>query len=120
MTEDPHVLLSALLDREPVDADALQHLLETPAGRTMLVDFVRLRSLMREEEPDAAAAPVLVRARWNVPRRLVLRGAAAMLVFAAGLAGGAWWTDRRDAQPPAPHRVVRFQPGVEWKSIAQE
>jgi hypothetical protein len=119
MTEDSCLLLSALIDREPVDADRLGEVLETPAGRALLVDFVRLRVLVREEPPGAAVAWARVRAE-HVPHRIVLRTAAAVVVFAVGLAGGAWWKNSQEAQPPAPHRVVQFEPGVEWGSTPQE
>jgi hypothetical protein len=120
MTEDPQLLLSALLDREPVDADVLKQLLEAPAGRALLVDFVRLRGLVREEESAAASTPGPVRVWKYAPQRILLRGAAAVIVFLTGLAGGAWWSERRETQPPIPHRVVQFQPGAEWQPAARK
>jgi hypothetical protein len=117
MTADPHSLLSALLDREAVDPDALQQLLETPEARALLVDFVRLRSLAREE---AFAVPVTVpppRWRRHLSHPAALRGAAAVILFVTGLAGGAWWADQRGDNPPAPHRIVRFQTDSEWRPI---
>jgi len=120
MTEDPNVVLSALLDREPVDADMLEHLLETRAARTLLVDFVRLRALVHDDELASAAVRSTGTPSRLWPQRTVLGVAAAVVVFAAGLAGGAWWADRRDSEPPRPHRIVQFQPGAEWRPLPQE
>jgi hypothetical protein len=52
---DRREVLSALIDREPVDPDVLARVLEEPEGRAMLVDFVRVRAAVNADEPEEAA-----------------------------------------------------------------
>ena len=52
---DAREVLSALIDREPVDPDVLAALLEEAANRRLLVDFVRLRAAVRTDEDEGAA-----------------------------------------------------------------
>ena len=114
-TDDRFSLLSALIDREDVDPDALALALDDPAGRAQLVDFVRLRVRVHDELMDPpAAAPALGR-RHSSPRMWTVRAALVLLPLALGAAGGAWWVERRESQPPTPTRVVQFVPGVDWK-----
>jgi hypothetical protein len=116
---DRREVLSALIDREPVDPDVLARVLEEPEGRAMLVDFVRVRAAVCADEDDGAApasapdsvlqAPGRSRAsRW-------MRVAAVFALLAAGAGGGAWverYVSRE--RPPEPDRIVKFQPGVDW------
>ncbi len=109
---DEREVLSALIDREAVDPDVLARVLEHPANRQLLVDFVRVRTALPGPEeatdaawvPRAAVPPAGSRARW-------LRAAAIFALLAAGGAGGAWLESYalRD-RPPEPDRVVRLQP----------
>ena len=106
MTDEREVL-SALIDREAVDPAVLARVLEQPANRQMLVDFVRLRAALPEHEQASGAgwvSPAPSRGRW-------LRVAAVFALLAAGGAGGAWLESytTRD-RPPEPDRVVRLQP----------
>ena len=111
-TDERFQVLSALIDREPVDPDVLAAALEDPAARAELVDFVRLRNRLGEElageEPAAhAGAPSRAKA-W------LARAAMVLLSLTAGTAAGAWWVEWRESRPPEPDRIVRFVPGVDW------
>jgi hypothetical protein len=118
MTSDErHTVLSALIDREVVDPDALAAALDDPAGRATLVDFVRLRLELQREDAgsdnlDTGSAATARRSH----RRMWRLAAAVLLPLAIGAAGGAWWTGRRDAMPPEPTRIIQFRPGVDWHS----
>ena len=114
-TEERFSLLSALIDREDVDPDALALALDDPAGRAQLVDFVRLRVRVHDELMDPPAATPALGRRHSSPRMWTVRAALVLLPLALGAAGGAWWVERRESQPPTPTRVVQFVPGVDWK-----
>lgn len=113
MTSEAREVLSALIDREPVDPDVLSEVLEDAAARAMLVDFVRLRRLVETETGEHSVESL--RAAGTRPRRHPARlAAAALVVLSAGLGG--WWlleTSSGD-EPPAPARVLRFERGVDW------
>jgi hypothetical protein len=115
--DERHAVLSALMDREAIDPDALAVVLDDVAGRKMLVDFVRLRTELQRE--DAGVEDI--QPRSEAPRRLSrLRKwrfvAAVLLPLAIGVAGGWWLGDwSRHERPPVPDRVVSFTPGVDWK-----
>jgi len=114
-TEERFLLLSALIDREEVDPEALALALDDPEGRAQLVDFVRLRVRVHGELMDPpAATPTLSRGNPS-SRTWMVRAALVLLPLALGAAGGAWWVERRESQPPTPTRIVQFVPGVDWK-----
>ena len=114
MSDERYMVLSALMDREPVDPDALSATINTAEGRAALVDLVRLRTLVAAEldsEPAIQAqrsSAVIGSGAW----RWV---AAALIPFAVGLGGGYWWRVRAESRPPTPTRIVQFVPGVDWK-----
>lgn len=115
--DERHVVLSALVDREPVDPEALATALEDPAGRRALVDFIRLR--VELQRADAGAGEVGARppdaTRHSGPLKWRL-AAAVLLPLAIGVASGWWICDwSRQERPPTPDRVVSFTPGVDWK-----
>ena len=71
---DERDVLSALIDREPVDPDVLARVLEEPANRALLVDFVRTRARVQQDEPGeigwlldpvAAWVPVVLADVWK-------------------------------------------------------
>jgi hypothetical protein len=106
---DSHELLSALLDREPVDPDRLAVLLERADARALLVDFVRLRAALSADAGEAR--PVLssiARSRPTIAWPL-FQIAAAILLVALGAFAGHRLTPGDDA-PPEPTRVVRLVP----------
>ena len=112
-TEERFEVLSALLDREAVDPDALARALDDPAGRAQLVDFARLRARVQLE--FSVGDPIPSRSRPSSARRWLARVALVLLPLSLGLVGGAWWVEQRDMRPPTPDRVVRLVPGVDWK-----
>lgn len=115
-TDERFAVLSALIDREPVDPDALAVALDDPVGRAELVDFVRLRARVADQvaiEPPVAAPRIR---RPRLPAKTwIARAALVLLTLGFGAAGGAWYVEQRESRPPAATRVVQFVPGVDWK-----
>jgi hypothetical protein len=114
-TDERFAVVSALLDREPVDPDLLATALEDPEGRGQLVDFVRIRSRVADDVALDDGLANTVRPLPSRSRTWLARAALILLPLLAGAAGGAWFVERRDARPPTPSRVVQFVPGVDWK-----
>jgi hypothetical protein len=114
MMSDTREMLSALVDGEAIDADAVAAALETAANRALLVDFVRLRgSVQRDDEavpdwrPHAAVAGALPPSRSS---RAWLRIAAALALLSAGALGGTWaHALLTREQPPEPTRIVQLE-----------
>jgi hypothetical protein len=107
---DIHEVLSALLDREPVDPDHLAALLERPDARALLVDFVRLRSALHADGAEAAGATMPRAARPRSGARPLLAIAAAILLVTAGALLGTRFAATDDDRPPEPTRVVQLVP----------
>ena len=126
MTDDHFTpAISAFVDGEPVDVDQLAAALEDPQGRAALIDFVRMRAAMRAGEPPLPASLASLRPTGKRPfdsLRSLRAGwpavaALLVLVFLAGLLAPRPWAtnlDERAEAPPAPTRVERFTPGVDW------
>jgi hypothetical protein len=114
MTDEREVL-SALIDREPVDPDVLARVLQDPANRALLVDFVRLRASVNEgSEPVAGSSilspPAVPRRQTAQYRQRWFRVAAAVLLLAVAAGGGAWLQYALSIErPPQPDRVVRLE-----------
>jgi len=106
------VEISAVIDGEAVDADALAAALEDPDGRAQLVDFVRLRNRVRALGGDE---PGRLPARPSNTRTWIVRAAIVLLPLLLGAAGGIWFAEQRDSRPPQPDRVIEFVRGVDWK-----
>jgi hypothetical protein len=104
---DEREILSALIDREPVDPDVLARILEVAANRAVLVDFVRVRAEAQADEADGSdwrPSAVLMASRRH-PAAWWRAAAAAVLVI-VGMGAG-WWLSTREA-PPEAVRVVQF------------
>lgn len=111
MTEhETHEILSALLDREPVDPDRLAALLERADARALLVDFVRLRAVLHADgaEPARGVSPLAARRR-SLARPLLATAAAILLVVTGALVGSRFGAADDDL-PPEPTRVVKLVP----------
>ena len=140
MTETQQVI-AAFADGERVDAAALDVALADAGGRSYLIDVLVLRGLVNGHgvEPVVVGAPraVTVEARQGGVRTGWLSAAAAALAIASlgsGFAAG-WRAAAGGAAPegepfveapalvlpsttveaPAPTRVIRFEPGVDWQ-----
>lgn len=103
-----HDVISAFLDNEPFDRDALLAALSDPAGRTLLVDLAALRQIVQPSE-DAPAFTVPAPPRQ--PRWRVLAAAAALLIaVVGGYAAGTRQSGDTPAAAPTPTRVVQAVP----------
>jgi hypothetical protein len=113
MKTDHAELLSALLDREAVDPEALARALEDPDARRALVAFASVRQALHEPVPGESAwvgthGPRLAASR---PHRDRWRLAAAAALLVAGLGAGAVAERYRgEPRPPEPTRVVQLDP----------
>jgi negative regulator of sigma E activity len=123
-TMDEHLeTLSALIDGDVVDIDALQAALADVDARRGLVEFVRLRQIARDESVPAPGLAARVGrslerrralARLRVP--LPLAAAAVLLALLGGSLIDVKWptfkreqqAQREDVQPPQPSRVLQF------------
>ena len=111
---DNRELLSALIDGEAVDADAVADALESRANRKLLVDFLRLRVSVQAEDdaPPTWRADRLksIRLSHGERRRAWLRTAAVLALLAVGGLGATWVEGLLTRErPPEPTRVVQLQ-----------
>jgi hypothetical protein len=118
MNETHTAIVSAFLDHEAVDPEALSAALDDPDARAALVDFVRLREGLGPAS-DALPASLQTLRRRPVVRTVALRWSAAaallVLVFLAGwMAPHPGGDGRGVTAPPDPVRVEKFVPGVDW------
>jgi hypothetical protein len=109
---DEREVLSALIDREPVDADVLARVLEEPANRALLVEFVRLRGRIQLDDHGEGRNLQLSRPTKRARRRSWPAAVAALVLLGLGLAGGAGLERYASRErPPEPTRVVQLEPG---------
>jgi hypothetical protein len=112
-------VLSAFMDGETVEPEALAAALATPGSHEALVDFARFRIEARSDEsrpsPRFYAAMDGVRNRRPVqwPWQFV-RAAAATIVLALSALGAMTLLTSREPGPPVATQVVRFTPGIDW------
>jgi|SRR5262245_25494459 len=104
-----HEVISAFLDDEPFEPQALADALADPAGRDLLIDFVLLRHVAQPPESDIVVTPMPAP---RPKRRLYLVAAAAVFI---ALLGGYQLGQRQSAtddalRPPAATRVVQSEP----------
>jgi hypothetical protein len=110
-----HEVISAFLDDEPFEPQALGDALADPAGRELLIDFVLLRHVAQSEEsPRAAAAPTP--ARKKAPLYLVA-AAAVVVALLGGYQMGQRGAIEDSTQPPDATRVVQTS---DWQTISTE
>jgi hypothetical protein len=109
-----HEVISAFLDDESFEPQALAEALADPAGRELLVDFILLRHMAESEEPANVVTP---RPALRSKRPVYLVAAAAVIV---ALLGGYQLGLRRSTddslQPPAATRVVHSEPV--WQELS--
>jgi hypothetical protein len=110
-----HEEISAFIDNEPFDPQALAGALSDPNGRDLLIDLIALRLVVAadvaDDERPKGAAP---RTRWRI-----LTAAAILLALGGGYATGhrtasAGSRSAASDAAPAPTRVIDLRPGIEW------
>ena len=131
---DHRDVVAAFLDREPVEAEALERALADADGREYFVDLLVLRGLVGNA-PLPAVAESASRIDSRADRRSAWWLAAAAALVAAGTTGGyvaGRVTQVTPAQPveinqnrvessasaPAPTHVIRLENGVTWNEKA--
>jgi len=124
MDSDVKEVLSAFVDGETVDIAELTSALAEPGAREALVDFVRLRLAFSDESRPSATFARQMRQRLGgetVPRMVRPLRLAAAAVIAVLALFGAFGLGRRlrldQEEPPEPTRIIRFEPGIDWKSV---
>ena len=127
---DPHAIVEAFADGEPVDRAALSAALADPAAREHLLDVLILR--------DAIGSMTAPRWQRSQPRRFrapwLAAAAAVLLSVIAGYYAGHQAIAADPAHTtvetsidlsispaaPAPTRVVTLQPGVGWTDVRRQ
>lgn len=108
---EQHAVISAFLDNEPFDPQALVDALADPAGRGLLVDLIALRHITQPDETVVARAA----SRSRTP--LVARFAIVAAILIAGAVTG-YQLGRRPNNDagvaPAPTHVVK---ATEWQEV---
>ena len=126
-----HEVIAALIDGERVDPDGLKEALARPEGREYLVDLLALRELTSEQSwPTMGAVSGRMtgrRVRWLATAAAVVMASALGGYVAGHHTGLAPVSDVQRAieasatpalvtlTPPAPTRVIRLDPGVDWQ-----
>ena len=110
---DRHEIISAFLDDEPFDSNALAHALSEPAGRELLIDLLALRSLVRTEGPEASA--LIDRKPWRSSLRALVAVAAVLVALVGGYLVGERRRESVMSTAPPATRVV--QAPAAWKDV---
>ena len=103
-----HEVISAFLDDEPFEPQALADALADPAGRELLIDFVLLRYVAESEESANVVTPTPAQ-RPKRPMYLVAAAAVVVALLGGYQLGQRQSTDNSPA-PPAATRVVQSEP----------
>jgi len=121
---DANEVLSAFVDGEPVGAAELAAALGEPGAREAMIDFIRLRAALAADAGPSEVFVHRMRKRLAGARRvpLLLRLAAAVVVAVLATVGAfdlvrGFRPGPRTDEPPVATRVIRFEPGVDWKPV---
>ena len=103
-------VISAFIDNEPFDSQALADALAQPEGRALLMDLIALRSLAQPDD----VVPVTIRppARRTRPAHVAFAAAAVVVALVGGYKWGERSVPTETSAPPAPSRVVSG--GAAW------
>ena len=107
MNTNPEVI-SAFLDDEPFEPQALAEVLADPACRELLIDFVLLRHVAQSEESASVVTPTPA-LQSKKPLYLVAAAAAVVALLGGYQLGQRQSTDD-SPRPPAATRVVQSEP----------
>lgn len=103
-----HEVISAFLDDEPFEPQALAEALADPAGRELLIDFVLLRHLTQPEESSSVLT--LTPALRSKRSPYLVAAAAVVVALLGGYQLGQRQPPDDSPQPPAATRVVQSEP----------
>lgn len=103
-----HEVISAFLDDEPFEPQALADALADPACRELLIDFVLLRHVAQSEESASLVMPTP--APSSKQRLYVVAAAAAVVALLGGYQLGHRQAADDAPRPPAATRVVQSEP----------
>jgi hypothetical protein len=103
-------VISAFIDNEPFDSQALADALAQDEGRALLLDLIALRGLAQPD--DAVRVAIRAPARRTRPGHLVIAAAAVVVALAGGFKWGERSVTTDTSTPPAPSRVVSG--GTAW------
>ena len=108
-----HEVISAFLDDEPFEPQALTEALADPAGRELLIDFILVRHVAESEESASVVKPT---PGPGSKRPVYLVAAAAVLV---ALLGGYQLGQRQlpDDSPPPPAATRVVQSAPVWQEV---
>jgi len=102
---DSHEVISAFLDDEPFDANALAQALSELSGRELLIDLLALRDLVRTDGADVAAPSD--QKPWRSSLRAVVAAAAVLVALVGGYLFGARRAESQMSLAPPASRVVQ-------------
>lgn len=102
---DSQEVISAFLDNEPFNANALAQALSEPSGRELLIDLLALRHLVRTEGKEVAALTAAT--SWRSSLRALVAVAALVVALVGGYLVGARRTESEMSAAPAATRVVQ-------------
>jgi len=105
---DTHQVISAFLDDEPVDANALTLALGDPEGRALFIDLLALRHVVQP-------ATARIEPKRRSPLRALAAAAAIVTALVGGYIVGRTRNDGPHAAAPAPTRVVEAT--AEWQTL---
>jgi len=122
-------VISAFIDGERVDPDALRTALALADGRDYLVDLLTLREAIADAGPPPASARLPARQVRGIIRPMAA-AAVALLALAGGFAAGQRVSLTKPSAPdadlphmvvtssapaaPRPTRVIKLEPGRNW------
>src|SRR4029453_11176039 len=123
---DAYEVIGAFVDRERVDPEALKAALATDDGRQYLLDLVSLREMIADEVPQSG----LVRRDQSAARWLSMAAAIVVTLGAGYVMGQRHGAEVavvtmpspvvielvRPISAPSPTKVIRLEPGVNWKN----
>jgi hypothetical protein len=123
---DAYEVIGAFVDRERVDPEALKAALATDDGRQYLLDLVSLREMIADEVPQTG----LVRRDQSAARWLSMAAAIVVTLGAGYVMGQRHGAEVavvtmpspvvielvRPISAPSPTKVIRLEPGVNWKN----
>lgn len=109
-----HEAISAFLDNEPFEPQALLDALADPDGRALLIDLLILQRLVQPSEVASSVARPAGRSPWCNGARAAVAAAVLLFTSWAGYQLGERSTATASG-PPAPTQIVKAQ--GDWQEV---